>query len=37
VRTGKARGAPASVDLKTYPVKVEDGQVFVGLPADGAG
>ncbi len=37
VRTGKAKGAPASVDLKTYPVKVEDGRVFVRLPADGAG
>ncbi len=37
VRTGKAKGAPASVDLETYPVKVEDGRVFVRLPADGAG
>jgi 3-phenylpropionate/trans-cinnamate dioxygenase ferredoxin subunit len=26
--TGKAKGAPACVDLKTYPVKVEAGKVF---------
>lgn len=32
VRTGKAKGAPASVDLATYPVKVADGRVFVQLP-----
>ena len=28
-KTGKARGAPACVDLRTYPVKVEDGRVMV--------
>ncbi len=33
VRTGKARSAPAEVDLKTYPVRVEGEDVFVGLPA----
>ncbi|MDE0694533.1 MAG: non-heme iron oxygenase ferredoxin subunit [Boseongicola sp.] len=27
--TGKALSAPASVDLKTYPVKVEEGRVLV--------
>ncbi len=27
--TGKALGAPAIVDLRTYPVKVEDGTVYV--------
>jgi 3-phenylpropionate/trans-cinnamate dioxygenase ferredoxin component len=27
--TGKAKGAPACIDLKTYPVKVEGGMVFV--------
>lgn len=27
--TGKAKGAPVCVDLKTYPVKVELGTVFV--------
>jgi 3-phenylpropionate/trans-cinnamate dioxygenase ferredoxin component len=31
VRTGRARGAPVCVDLKTYPVRVEDGKVVIGL------
>ena len=30
-RTGEAKGAPACVDLKTYPVKVEAGRVFIDL------
>lgn len=30
-RTGKAKGAPARVDLKTHPVKVEGGEVFLQL------
>lgn len=30
-RTGRALGAPAIVDLKTYPVKVENGQVHLDL------
>ena len=29
IPTGKALGAPVCIDLKTYPVKVEDGQVFI--------
>ncbi|MGK9232286.1 Rieske 2Fe-2S domain-containing protein [Inquilinus limosus] len=29
--TGAAKGAPVCVALKTYPVKVEDGQVFLRL------
>ena len=29
--TGKAKGAPVCVDLKTYPVKVEAGKVLIGL------
>lgn len=29
--TGKAKGAPVCVDLKTYPVKVEGGRVLIGL------
>lgn len=29
VKTGKALCAPVSEDLKTYEVKVEDGDVFV--------
>jgi 3-phenylpropionate/trans-cinnamate dioxygenase ferredoxin subunit len=34
--TGQAKGAPACVDLKTYPVKVEAGKVFLdpGLRGD---
>ena len=28
-RTGHAKGAPACVDLKTYPVKIEAGRVFI--------
>ncbi|MEM7343068.1 MAG: non-heme iron oxygenase ferredoxin subunit [Chloroflexota bacterium] len=27
--TGRALGAPVSVDLQTYPVKVENGDVFI--------
>ena len=29
--TGRALGAPVCVDLRTYPVKVENGQVFIQL------
>jgi 3-phenylpropionate/trans-cinnamate dioxygenase ferredoxin subunit len=28
-KTGEARGAPVCVNLKTYPVKVEGGSVFI--------
>ena len=28
---GSALGAPVYVNLQTYPVKVEDGQVFISL------
>ena len=30
-RTGAAKGAPVCVNLATYPVKIEDGRVFVNL------
>lgn len=30
-RTGEAKGAPVCVNLKTYPVKVENGKVLVGI------
>ena len=30
-KTGEAKGAPVCIDLKTYPVKVEAGTVFIGL------
>jgi 3-phenylpropionate/trans-cinnamate dioxygenase ferredoxin component len=29
--TGEALGAPACIDLATYPVKVEGGKVLIGL------
>jgi 3-phenylpropionate/trans-cinnamate dioxygenase ferredoxin component len=29
--TGKAKGAPVCVDLKTYPTKVEGGAVFIQI------
>jgi 3-phenylpropionate/trans-cinnamate dioxygenase ferredoxin subunit len=29
VRNGKALSAPVCVDLKTWPVKVEDGEVYI--------
>ena len=29
--TGEAKGAPACVDLATYPVKVEGGRLFLKL------
>jgi 3-phenylpropionate/trans-cinnamate dioxygenase ferredoxin subunit len=30
-KTGKALAAPVCVDLKTYPVKVEGGKVFIEI------
>lgn len=34
IKTGKALTAPASVDLKTYPVKIEGDKILVGVPTD---
>ncbi|MGB8842656.1 MAG: non-heme iron oxygenase ferredoxin subunit [Aliidongia sp.] len=31
IRTGKALGAPVTQDLRSYPVKIEDGAVLVDL------
>jgi len=31
IRTGEAKGAPVCINLKTYPVKVEGGRVFVQI------
>ncbi len=31
VRTGKAMCAPLTEDIRTYPVKIENGRVFVSL------
>ena len=30
-RTGEAKGAPVCVNLKTDPVKIEDGAVFIDI------
>ncbi len=30
-RTGDAKGAPVCVNLRTYPVRVEDGAVFIDI------
>ena len=30
-KSGEALGAPVCVDLRTYPVKIEGGTVFIGL------
>lgn len=32
IRSGKAMCAPLTEDVKTYPIKVEDGRVLVELP-----
>ena len=37
VRTGAVTAFPPTVALKTYPVRVEDGAVFVGVGGDGSG
>ena len=31
IPTGKALSAPVCVDLKTYPVKLEDGDIFMEI------
>jgi 3-phenylpropionate/trans-cinnamate dioxygenase ferredoxin component len=33
-RTGEAKRTPACVNLKTYPVKIENGNVFINIGAD---
>lgn len=35
IRTGKVLAPPAVVDIATYPVRVEEGKVFVGIPEEG--
>ena len=32
IPSGKAKGAPVCVDLRTHPTKIEAGQVYIGLP-----
>ena len=31
IETGRALSAPVCVDLKTYPTKVEDGEIYVSI------
>lgn len=30
-RTGEAKGAPVSINLRTYPVKIEGGKVLIDI------
>lgn len=30
-RTGKAKGAPVCIDLKTYPVRVDSGSILIDI------
>jgi len=30
-KTGEAMGAPVCIDLKTYPVRIEAGKVFINI------
>lgn len=34
IRTGQAVQMPAVVDIPAYPVRVQDGMLFVGLPKE---
>ena len=34
IKTGKALTAPANVDLRTFPVKIEGDKVLVGVPTE---
>ncbi|OGO63438.1 MAG: biphenyl 2,3-dioxygenase [Chloroflexi bacterium RBG_19FT_COMBO_55_16] len=34
IRTGKVLSLPAFVDIPSYPVRVVDGQIEVGIPAE---
>jgi 3-phenylpropionate/trans-cinnamate dioxygenase ferredoxin subunit len=34
IRTGKATGLPAIIDIPAYPVRVVDGQIEIGIPLD---
>jgi 3-phenylpropionate/trans-cinnamate dioxygenase ferredoxin component len=33
IPSGRAMGAPVCVNLRVYPVKIEQGAVLIGLPA----
>lgn len=31
IRTGEARSAPVCINLKTYPAKIDNGKIWIGL------
>lgn len=35
IRTGKAKSAPATEDLRVYPVRIEGGAILVGRGTEG--
>lgn len=35
IRTGKALSYPAVVDIPSYPVRITDGEIEIGLPKTG--
>ena len=35
VRSGKVLSFPAIVDIPAYPVKIENGEILIGLPSEG--
>jgi 3-phenylpropionate/trans-cinnamate dioxygenase ferredoxin subunit len=35
IRTGKVLALPAFVDIPAYPVRINQGQIEIGLPAEG--
>ena len=37
IPTGTAKGAPVSRNLRTHPVKVENGQIYIGIFLSSAG
>lgn len=35
IRDGKVLSYPAVVDIPAYPVRIQDGEILIGLPIDG--
>lgn len=33
IRSGRAMSAPCTVDARTYPVRVEGGDIMIGIPS----
>lgn len=32
IPTGRAQGAPVCVNLQTYPTRIDEGRVYIGIP-----